>query len=407
MNESAFDDALNALVQGEQPETLDNLTRFAADLYRKELDVTMSPVTKNQIAASLQLEMPAPVSNRTRRERAALPARQRPRWMTAVTVALAALLALTGVFQWSMRTDNGDNRFGVLSPAVPTTEATPVATPPATAWMQPVKAEECPRDQLQKVSARTNPSATWYSQEDYDKVPDVVVYGPFSQANEVDADAVVTRMREITACELALVPNRTLQITSPRFEFESRTSEGRISVARRQNQRVEAAKDLSLFYQQELRLTPASLMIHHPNAELAERSFLPDGLNNFYNPAHAVELADGRVVVMMSMVGYGEEFPYDIAAEPTYVPPVFIFIEIDGQWYLDERMQLCIGECDAFWAEQESGTPAATPIIAVVEVVPMPVSAASSGDDVKVKPTPTGTAPPEIQPIDVTPTPTR
>lgn len=353
-----FHAELDALVTGDPSAQPTDLARFVGELYEQESAVMMPTTAKVSLASDLKLRS-APTSNRTQRSREVT--RSLPRWLTFVAIAAAALIAFTGLFRWSLPDgDDHDGFFGVAS-AIPTVEATPLANGETPAWMMPITAEECPRDELQKVNATVNPSAIWYTEADYATVSEDVVYGPFRQADSEAANAVVSRLRQFYACRPPEFPNQALQISSPRYEYETRTTAGRMALAKRAPERLQAAKDLSAFYETELGLTPQNLMIHEPNPELAAQSYsyIDGGINNLYDPHNVVELADGRQVAMLSLVGYGETFPYDIASESAYVPPVLLMTEINGQWYVDEVLRLCLGDCDAYWAEMEFGTPVA------------------------------------------------
>ncbi|MCA9833089.1 MAG: hypothetical protein KC435_04035 [Thermomicrobiales bacterium] len=351
-----FHAELDALVTGDRSAQSSELARFVAGLYDEERAMTMSTTARISLAEDLGLKT-GPVSNLT--TGTTTTARSQPRWFTYVAVAAAAIIALTGLFRWSLPDGNDNDGFFGVASAIPTVQATPLAGEQVPAWMLPITAAECPVDELQSVNATVNPSSIWYTEEDYATVSEEVVYGPFRQADAGDADAVVNRVRQFYACSLPVYPNQTLQISSPRFEYEKRTTSGRMALAERAPERLEAAKELSAFYETELGLTPQTMMIHEPNSDLAAQSYVDGGINNLNDPRNVVELADGRMAVMLSLVGYGETFPYDISNEPTYVPPVFLMIEIDGQWYVDETLQLCLGDCDAWWAEMEFGTPVA------------------------------------------------
>jgi hypothetical protein len=82
-----------------------------------------------------------------------------------------------------------------------------------------------------------------------------------------------------------------------------------------------------------------------------------------------VQLADGRVGGPISTY-MSTNHPDGVAgvlaqSELFYATQFMIFAEQDGEWVLDEILNVCIGECDAYWASYDIAperTPAATPI---------------------------------------------
>lgn len=402
MNEAAFDDVLDALVRGEQPDTSDNLTCFAADLYRKEHGMMMPVATKHRVAATVGLAELAPVSNRIRRARALPPPRRQPRWLTGITVALAALLALTGVFQWSMRTDNGDNRFGLLSPAVPTAEATPAATLPGDiGWLNPIMWDECPDD---VGGTSMIPQAV---EHPYLGLLDRA-YGPYTSPAAYTRGEVLRHARELRACgQLGRFdPSMSSRMV---YEMNDRDFVTSDEAERFWASQIVQGKELSAFYASDLKVSPATLSLVIPAGTAGVAGIAP-GRYVVINPDWIVQLADGRVVVLVSMLTVTPVgTPVAERSEPTAGFRAWVFVRQDGEWMLDEFLPVCFGECEEFWVSLPGAnllaTPAPTPTVSNgAEIVPV-------GGDSQVRatptlrPSPTGTAPSQIQPIDVTPTP--
>lgn len=357
MTESTFSADLDALVRGESIASNDDLTRFVSDLYGEEQNVMMPNALKLRIANDLGLAatdehatIAAPVSRRTLR--AVEPQRRSSRpWAIALTIAAAILLALTGVLRWGMPTGNDepDNRFMFASPAVPTVSATPSASPEANEWMVPYTEAECPEDELIDRTAwmqLQNERAASYRPEEQPSDE------PYSPANFDDAEAVVARQRDAMACinRGEKPEDRTdaaLPIESPRraweWQVDPETNQAILE------DRLERSKALSMWVEGEMGVTPLDLV--YPT---------DDEVGLFWPPSQAIELGDGRIVLLPGWLMPVTETPTSIE----FSAPVWI--EHDGEWLSEEELFFCIGDCDDYWTQLETGisnqaTPVASP----------------------------------------------
>jgi hypothetical protein len=172
-------------------------------------------------------------------------------------------------------------------------------------------------------------------------------------------------MREVQGCT---VYARQLPWWSARFEYENRTTAGRASLEANADQRASGEATVGAWYEDELGLAPADMWVEQNPAEVTldgSEALVTQGL---FNPAHAVQFADGRIGIIHSVVTY-EPVEHEIA--PYYSPNMLIFVWQDGQWILDETLPICFGKCDAMATPVSMGeddltidpfaTPVATP----------------------------------------------
>jgi hypothetical protein len=255
----------------------------------------------------------------------------------------------------------------------PQYDATPVASPQVASpmaeeplpWAAPISPSECPEDQVIPSYDPDNPSGVLYTQEDYDQISSKRDYEITGSADPEDANAVVHRMRQVQGCTVFA---RQLPWWSARFEYENRTTAGRASLEANADQRAWAEATVGAWYEDELGLAPADMWVEQNPAEVTldgSEALVTQGL---FNPAHAVQFADGRIGIIHSVVTY-EPVEHEIA--PYYSPNMLIFVWQDGQWILDETLPICFGKCDAMATPVSMGeddltidpfaTPVATP----------------------------------------------
>lgn len=352
MSESTFNADLDALVRGEPVSSNDELTRFVSDVFGEEQNMMMPNSLKLRIANDLGLDaateptvISAPVSRRTLRAGAPQRRSSRP-WAIAFAVAAAILLALTGVLRWGMPTSDNepDNQFLFSSPAVPTVAATPETTPDSdNSWLQPITAEECPEDELMDRGAWIALMEEKATNRDE---ADTRLDQPYSPMDAEEAEQAAMRQRQAIAC-LNSEDSDALPIESPQRSWEWQTDPETNQAI--QVDRIERSKDLSSWVEQEMGLTPVDLI--YPT-EIEPGPVWP--------PSQAIEMGDGRIALIPGWLATGQETPTSFEF---FVP---VWTEIDGEWLLDEELFFCIGECDDFWSQLESGvsdlsTPVASP----------------------------------------------
>lgn len=317
MNDSAFDAALDRLVIGHLPEDRDDLTDFVGELYRKEQTVMMPTTLKQQVAQNLGITPAAPVSNRTRRAQAMTPARQRSRWGGMFAVTMAALVALTGIFQLGSDPDRDDRRFGILSPAVPTAEATPAVTD-AEAWTLPISSEECAIKDPGELPPAREEDLAGVQRGGYQ------VIGP---ANTTDAMAANDMLRQYVAC--GFIP--TL-MTEP-FAIETSLQSGSFSPTRVVQYHRQLADGIRI----------SGEMTDH-GMTLDDVPSLPPGSDSslmLSNPNSAFALSDGRLLIPMGAfeltdVKYGSGV---------------VIVQENGDWLVDDVIPLCFGNCEGRYAQ--------------------------------------------------------
>lgn len=355
MSDTKLNADLDALVRGEAMSSGDDLIRFVAGLYGEEQNVTMPRDMKLRIAGELGLtgdaripSVAAPISRRTARAESAHARSSRP-WAIALAIAAAILLALTGVLRWGMPEDeDNNNRFLMLSPAVPTAEATPAATQVENSiWLKPLTTDECPEDELLSRD-------DWFDvqSERADAYTEVVprIDEPYSEPDISDAEAAVTRQRQAMACVRShnQVNSDALPIESNRRAWENSAegSEHRLEI---DVDRLQRSQALSSYLATDLGLTPDDLM-HRSEGESG----------SIWDPSSAIQMADGRIVLLPGWTGTSEE------SFSVFEGFAQVWIEEEGEWRLDEDLFFCIGDCDDYWSRIESSyginaTPVASP----------------------------------------------
>lgn len=355
MTDSPFNNDLDALVRGQSVASTDELTRFATNLYRKEQNLAMPHALKQQIAGNLGVPVAAPISNRTRR--AAQKDREHVRrpWPIAFTVAIAAALALTGILQWGMQPDDSDRRFGMLSPAVPTAEATPVATPAADiGWLSPISPDECPNepDSMTEIPQ--------VGDQPYLGLPERA-YGPYTSPASYTRDNVFQRAREVRSC--AQVGSFGPDMSS-RLVYETYDRDFAISDEAEQYwaDQIVQGKKISEFYANQHNVSSANLGLMIP-ADTERLNGLSPGQYTVVNPDWIVQLADGRVVVLVTSLTVTTAGTVVVdPSEPTAGFGAWVFVQQDGEWLLDEFLPVCFGECEAFWDMRPGANLLRTPV---------------------------------------------
>ncbi len=348
----ALNDYLDTRASGVETEPEDSVQAAASDFHRLAASARFEKGPRDMSTATLT-SPPAPVSNRTRRHEQVH--RTPSRWNTWISTTLVAalLLSVVGYGIWS-----GPGRDDNNLAWAPQT-ASPMAEEPLL-WTAPISPRECPEDEVIPGYDPDNPSGVLYTQEDYDKVSSERDYEIIGRANPKDANAVVSRMRQVQGCA---VYAKQLPWWSARFEYENRTTAGRTSLEAIGDQRASAEATVGAWYEDELGLTPADMWVEQNPADLTldgSGALVTQGL---FNPDHAVQFADGRIGIIHSVVTYE---PVEHVVAPYYSPNMSIFVLQDGQWMLDETLPICFGECEAMTTPVttagESSHPFSTPV---------------------------------------------
>jgi hypothetical protein len=78
-------------------------------------------------------------------------------------------------------------------------------------------------------------------------------------------------------------------------------------------------------------------------------------------PGDVIQLADGRLGVPARFYLVGQTSVLDVTGGREYASTMFlVFDRVDGHWLVDEIIQVCIGECDEYWAVLAGDLPADT-----------------------------------------------
>lgn len=280
----------------------------------------------------------APISNRTRRQMEAEKTRKSNNWLSLAIVAGLAISMIGSV--WLNREPGDDNNQLAWAPG------TVEVLSDETHWTQPISASECPDDATSIYQqASENRENTLYTQADYDQVSVERSYEIVGSANPEDATAVMVRMRASYGC---IDVAKSFPMVTARWEYENRTTVGRTSLESMSGERNAATATISSWLANDLGLTPTDMFVNqNPNELTLEgtESLITRGL---FDPAHAVEFADGRIGIIPSVVSYSG-FPVEIndTSVPGFAPNMSIFVYQDGEWMLDENLPICLGDCSA------------------------------------------------------------
>lgn len=368
MSDSQFNTELDGLVSGKAAAPSDDLTRFAADLYGKEHSMTMPSALKQQIAVNLGLGVTrssgsAPLSTRGRRVAAAAPPLPTRRWPVAFMVILAVSLAFTGLLQLATRPDGGE-RFGLLSPAVPTVEVSVVGgnAPAIADWIEPISPLDC------TIDSGALDQSVGVVELDYSAQPERVD-APYLVPDEVTRNELTDRVRGIRAC-LNTVGINAFWTERLSFEMNDRSFTTSDAGAQLKADQIVRGRALSDYYMTNLGVTKDAYVMHFQLGDSQVVGVQP-GVHTVLNPDWIVQLEDGRVVVLLSVVVVATEDgvfltdPGDVVA----AGGAWVLIQVDGEWLIDELLPVCFGnttECDEFWSMLPGAklldTPVSSPI---------------------------------------------
>lgn len=251
--------------------------------------------------------------------------------------------------------------------------ATPVASPESSpvadqSWLQPIGIDDCPEGLLDPAQSMENPSGRHYSEEEYAAVSTDRAYGPYSVPSGNDTVEVSEAQRLYAACGWSIELTRPLW--TARFEYERWTMS--MDWASDSD-----AQELSAWYQDELGLTVDDVVFEVEMSEVGVDPAGPDHITVGYLPEHAVQLSDGRVAVPESQVTYRSEVTTREHRPRFLLSTTTVYVELDGEWLLDEYIPICIGDCDQYWEQRASvypnqATPLASPESSPVAVQSWP-----------------------------------
>ncbi|MCO5214984.1 MAG: hypothetical protein M9950_02335 [Thermomicrobiales bacterium] len=379
MDDSAFDQALDALVAGHQPEQQDDLTRFVAGVYRKERDVSMPTHHRLQIATALELDKPTVISRGI-----SYPGLEKRRsgkfaWLA---IAAAALLAMTGVFNWSLPRGGDEGRFLGVPSAIPTVQATPVVMfSPNAEWLMPISPYECTLTENQVVTPTA--SLTLVSGDFPARV-----YAPLQLANAAERTDVWSAARDMRAC-LNAVGVETFWSDRLRYEETDRVFSVSAEAQQLSVDQIVHGQQVSDFYLNQLGVTSDQMLLHFKVGD-PEVEGLDPGTYPVINPDWILQTEDGRQIVLVTaMVVSDGEMPLVTPESPPgaghgllmawwesdnhtgFGAGVLIFIEADGGWLLDETWPFA-GECDEVWEEWATALPVVDTAVATPTAVASP-----------------------------------
>lgn len=212
-------------------------------------------------------------------------------------------------------------------------------------WTQPISFTECPDDAERIRYNPENPGGTMYSQDEYDQVSSERSYEIIGPATPEDADAVVKRLRETQGCYYE--GKSTLKVTA-RFEYENRTTSGRESVEANAEERSDAANSISTWLETETGITYRDLVVYQDPGELSLDGTEAVVNSTLFNPDQVVEFADGRLGLVPTIVTYdpiSEQWDVDSVNGMNIRIRILIFSYQDGEWLMDERLPICLGDC--------------------------------------------------------------
>jgi hypothetical protein len=321
---------------------------------------TAFPVAPQHAEDEKSFTSSAPVSNRTQSLIATQPAHRLNAWRSAAIVAMLLIGTIGGAW-WLGPGSNGPSDDRTRLAAVTQDDSTPAATwtepltPDEAPWVAAISPEECSRDSL--------------SQDLYaaimTTVPDLsgrspFVIGPAEPSLALEATLVT---RSYVACGNDI---RSRAYESPtRLFYASATVDNRDTIDAYARQRAEAREELQAAYGGS---SPDDFHVMLPGVlpESADafRDDPQSQLRPYYDvrfdPAYILEMEKGRLAVPAMWISWeGDPFyaQADVLSPPDpTVVHVYVLIEINSEWFVDDMIDICIGTCDL------PATPQASPV---------------------------------------------
>jgi hypothetical protein len=303
----------------------------------------------------------APVSNRRRRAVTPQPPHRLNAWLSAAIVAVMLLGTIGGAW-WLGPGSNGSDDNGLTRlAAVTQDDSTPAAiwpeplTPDEAPWVAAISPEEYSRDSLSQDSYAAIMTT----------VPDLsarspFVIGPAEPSLALEATLVT---RSYVACGNDI---RSRAYESPtRLFYASATVDNRDTIDAYARQRAEAREKLQAAYggssPDDFHVMLPGVL---PEAADAFRDDPQSQLRPYYDvrfdPAYVLEMEKGQLAVPAMWISWeGDPFyaQADVLSPPDpTVVYVYVLIEINSEWFVDDMIDICIGTCDL------PATPQASPV---------------------------------------------
>ncbi|MGC4192092.1 MAG: hypothetical protein QM589_13145 [Thermomicrobiales bacterium] len=246
--------------------------------------------------------------------------------------AVVALLIAGASTAWIAR----DRITGGDGPATLQFAASPTSWPmSADAWLQPISGSECV-----PVPTSTDHDAT--QPRSY-----VVAHTPAT-----DGDAIARQSRALTACEPKGPPG---QHTNIETQFEtSRAQQEAASSWIPSPEQIAVAQQFSARYAtdgyQVVQHAPDDVdVFNSPSASsisFDDRTFV---YITIFRPDESMALSDGRVAIPTTYL-VSDNASWDFAQQQPYQwTTLTIWAKVGDTWLIDERLPLCIGDCDEYW----------------------------------------------------------
>ncbi|MGB3307660.1 MAG: hypothetical protein WBA63_15850 [Thermomicrobiales bacterium] len=261
----------------------------------------------------------------------------------------------------------------------PSDEAVATAAASATAesaWLRPITADECV---LPTQAAMADP-----------QLPDRV-YRPLLKPTTAHAEEVARTARNITACVIG-EPNHSPNIAA-RFMTErmkSRYVNRDEQIGDMLPEDIEAAQTVSAqiedrgaptIYQR----APEGVHDEGPDTWPGTVGDSTPGWFSTYKPENAIQFTDGRIGVITTVSITSDDLWKRVEGDDYSEVPLLIFSSVDGQWKLDQTLDLCFGECEAYWQERQDqlATPASPiPTTVSASTAPQPCITLITDDDI-------------------------
>lgn len=344
----------------------------------------LSDAEANQIWASVMKATSAPSTGHRRSSSANVVARrEHPHLrMGAWASVLAAAMLLISIVGGAWLSRDGTERTGPSRfAAVPLASATAIASPYLW-WMEPYDSSECP---VEGWTSDEYIDAILATPQFSDRQYDIVGSAP-----REDATDLIETFRVHEACEvLAQFPSPAQQFETPFFVAVATSEDGRIRSGQTVDDLTAASDTIAETYPGDAYERDV-LILEEPAPEFIqlawERTIELDGTPGqgcragecgsipyrslptpmgVLDPENALLLEDGRILIGWTEVYFADDPFIDRLDERVQreadIRTFQIFMLIDGEWFLDERLLICRNDCYAM------ASPTASPVVTAVD----------------------------------------